>query len=205
MKTKEKILMTSIELFNHHGVQAITTNHISKALNISPGNLYFHYDNKEAILRELYKMMINEMYHIWRPRDVRKKALLDFIKENFELFWKYRFFHRELYALRRKDRDLDKMVLSHQKKIQKLVIILYRYWVKEDVMIALEDPEEMSYVTETLLAMASTFLQFFESGDVEPGKNSLDRGARYVARFLRPYTSGPTRGSLESFLMGQKG
>ena len=55
MKTKERILQTSIELFNRNGVTAITTNHIAKAMDISPGNLYFHYDNKEEIIlqREL--------------------------------------------------------------------------------------------------------------------------------------------------------
>jgi AcrR family transcriptional regulator len=52
MKTKDRILDVSIELFNKNGVVAITTNHIAKAMNISPGNLYFHYDNKEEIIQE---------------------------------------------------------------------------------------------------------------------------------------------------------
>ena len=33
MKTKEKIVYTSIDLFNKSGVVAITTNHIAKELN----------------------------------------------------------------------------------------------------------------------------------------------------------------------------
>lgn len=35
MKTKERILLTSVELFNLHGVNPITTNHIAKELKMS--------------------------------------------------------------------------------------------------------------------------------------------------------------------------
>ena len=47
MKTKEKILVASIELFNQSGATIITTNDIAKSLTMSPGNLYFHFKNKE--------------------------------------------------------------------------------------------------------------------------------------------------------------
>ena len=81
MKTKERILLTSIELFNRSGVVAITTNHIAKAMEISPGNLYFHYDNKEEILEELFKRMAKDTYAIWRPTRTNKVTPLEFINE----------------------------------------------------------------------------------------------------------------------------
>ncbi|HAU05240.1 MAG TPA: TetR family transcriptional regulator, partial [Pseudoalteromonas shioyasakiensis] len=36
MSTKDKIIHTSIELFNRHGERAITTNHIASHMGISP-------------------------------------------------------------------------------------------------------------------------------------------------------------------------
>ncbi len=200
MKTKEKILFTSMELFNRNGVQVITTNHISKAMNISPGNLYFHYDNKEAILRELFKRMASETYLIWRSRVVRKKTLLNFIHENFEQCWKYRFFHREMYALRRRDEELGKLWRLHMAKLQKLIIILYRHWVRQGAMVPLNDMNEMQYVSDTLLAMVTTFLQFFESANIEPAKASISRGEKHVSRLILPYTMGETRADLEHFI-----
>ncbi|MNJ91373.1 HTH-type transcriptional regulator MtrR [compost metagenome] len=200
MKTKERILQTSIELFNRSGVVAITTNHIAKAMEISPGNLYFHYDNKEEILEELFKRMAKETYAAWRPQRTKKATLLDFIDVNFELYWRYRFFHREMYALRRKDQQLAKMWRAHIQKMMKLMVILYRQWVKNGQMSKIEGTSEMQYISESILAMATTFLQFFESAEKQPGKRSIERGKHHVARLLLPYTSGETKNEFEKFL-----
>jgi len=200
MKTKEKILVTSIELFNRHGVQAITTNHISKGLNISPGNLYFHYDNKEAILLELFKRMISEMYEIWDPKTMDKKTFLGFLDENFQISWKYRFFYREMYSLRRKDSELSKLWSKHISKFKKRVGILYLHWVKQGMMIPLNDKAELNYVTESLLAMISSYLQFFESEKVAPNAAHIERGKHHIGRFLLPYTADQTRVAVEKYL-----
>jgi AcrR family transcriptional regulator len=200
MKTKDRILDTSIELFNRNGVVAITTNHIAKAMNISPGNLYFHYDNKEEIILELFKRMCKETYQIWRPKRSLKASPMQFVDENFEVYWKYRFFHREMYSLRRKDANLSKMWKLHMEKMMKLMQVLYRHWVAEAKMNAVKNEKEMLYVFESLLAMATTFLQFFESTEKSPGRRSIERGKTHVARLLLPYTLGKTRDEFEKFI-----
>lgn len=203
MKTKEKILIHSAELFNRNGVGPVTTNHIAKAMNISPGNLYFHYSNKEEIIIELFQRMAKETYKIWRPQQIKKMTPMEFIDQNFELYWKYRFFHREMYALRRKDLQLAKMWRAHIQKMLKLMQILYRRWVDQGIMIPLSDKHEMVYVSESLLAMATTFLQFFESAEKQAGKKSVERGKRHVARLLMPFTTGETKDDLEKFIKSE--
>lgn len=203
VKTKEKILLHSIELFNRNGVGPVTTNHIAKGMNISPGNLYFHYSNKEEIIVELFKRMCKETYHIWRPGQAKKMTPMQFIDENFELYWKYRFFHREMYALRRKDIKLAQMWRAHIQKMLKLMQVIYRRWVNSEIMQPLGDKHEMVYVSESLLAMATTFLQFFESAEKQPGKKTVERGKRHVARLLLPYASGKTRDEFEKFISSE--
>jgi hypothetical protein len=56
MKTKERLLLGALELFNTHAASEVTTNDIARELKMSPGNLYFHYDNKEEILKEEEKV-----------------------------------------------------------------------------------------------------------------------------------------------------
>ena len=200
MKTKERILLVAAELFNRNGVGVVTTNHIAKTMEISPGNLYFHYDNKEEIIEELFARMAKDTYQIWRPRRTQKVTPLEFINENFELYWNYRFFHREMYSLRRKDVELAKMWRAHIQKMMKLMVILYRHWVKDGKMVKINEVAEMQYIAESLLAMATTFLQFFESAEKQPGKRSIERGKHHVARLLLPYTAGETKDEFEKFL-----
>jgi len=201
MKTKEKILVSSVELFNRSGVVAVTTNHIAKELNISPGNLYFHFANKEEIIRHIFKQMCKETYQLWRIHKSEKlRHPLDLIEKNFELFWKYRFFHREMYYLRRKDAVLSKMWKIHIAKILKLMTVVYRHWFKMGWVNPIRSQEEMTFIVNVLLATASTFLQFFESAERIPSRKHIDLGKKYVARLLVHYTQGDMRADFEKFV-----
>ena len=61
MKTKDKIIATAIDLFNIHGTKAISTNHIAKEMGISPGNLYYHFESKNDIIRSISDNFSNEL------------------------------------------------------------------------------------------------------------------------------------------------
>jgi AcrR family transcriptional regulator len=202
MKTKDKILVSSIDLFNRSGVVAITTNHIAKELNISPGNLYFHFANKEEIIRSIFKQMCKETYQLWRVRKSREMIHpLDLIEKNFELFWKYRFFHREMYYLRRKDSVLAKMWKLHIAKILKMMTVIYRHWIKRGWMGDIRSKDETEFIASVLLATASTFLQFFESAERQPAKKHIENGKKYVARLLVHYTEGEMQEDFQKYLL----
>ncbi len=200
MKTKERILLTSIELFNRSGVVAVTTNHIAKAMDISPGNLYFHYDNKEEILVELFKRMAKDTYDVWRPRRTKKRHLWNSSAKTLNFTGAIAFSIVRCMPCAEKDQELAKMWRAHIQKMMKLMVILYRQWVKDGKMTKIEQVSEMQYIAESLLAMATTFLQFFESAEKQPGKRSIERGKHHVARLLLPYTSGETKNEFEKFL-----
>jgi AcrR family transcriptional regulator len=201
MKTKDKILMASIELFNSSGVVAVTTNHIAKELNISPGNLYFHFANKEEIIRNIFREMCRETYRLWLMKKGQTPLHpLDLIERNFELFWKYRFFYREMYYLRRKDAVLSKMWKKHTDKVLKMMTVVYRRWLKLGWVNPIRSEEEMSFIVNIILATASTFLQFFESAERLPPQKHIENGKMYVARLLIHYTQGEMRADFEKFV-----
>ena len=54
MKTAQRILDTAADLFNEHGERNVSASDIALELDISPGNLYYHFKGKEQIVEELY-------------------------------------------------------------------------------------------------------------------------------------------------------
>lgn len=206
MKTKDKIVHISIELFNRNGVVAITTNHIAKELGISPGNLYFHFANKEEIIRQIFRQMAKETYQLWKTKKGQKlEHPLSLIEKTFDLFWRYRFFHREMYYLRRKDAQLSKMWKAHIAKCLRIMTLMYKRWLKEGWMQPIRAADEIHFMVNVMLATASTFLQFFESADRSPAKTHVEVGKTYVARLLVHYTQGQMKEDFESFIASNVG
>lgn len=206
MKTKDRILLVSLELFNADGATEVTTNDIAKALKMSPGNLYFHYKNKEQIIREIFKKMMIDTQTIWRPQTKIAKRkerfqLVDFVDKNLQLYWKYRFFHREMYILRKKDSDLSKLWHRHLNKTSVLMIILYKHWVKSGYMIKIQSRYEMEFLAELLFVVSNSFMQFFETRDsgetLRP--KTFEKARRHIMRMLIPYLSEDTKKDFEMY------
>jgi AcrR family transcriptional regulator len=110
MKTRERILATALRLFNESGTAPVSTNHIADALGISPGNLYYHFRNKEQIIRALFEQQFALWDELYILPDDRLPTLADLqrlVRATFATSWNYRFIYRELIALLRRDQQLQ--------------------------------------------------------------------------------------------------
>ncbi len=94
MKTRDKIVYAALELFNQHGERNITTNHIADYIEISPGNLYYHFRNKQEIVREIFALYSAELLERFTPIQGSQESLTmlkSYLDSIFTLMWKYRF------------------------------------------------------------------------------------------------------------------
>lgn len=101
-QTKQRILAAALDLFNAHGAGEVTTNHLADALGMSPGNLYYHYRNKEEIVRALFGILRTawaELYQLPAGRAPDMRDMEAMFAGNFEIQQQFHFFFRELPSL----------------------------------------------------------------------------------------------------------
>ncbi len=109
LSTRQRIVQAALELFNQQGERHVSTNHIAAQLKISPGNLYYHFANKQAIVLELfsqYEQLIDQF--LQRPSD-RQLTIADkaFLFEALLMaLWRYRFLQRDMQHLLAADAEL---------------------------------------------------------------------------------------------------
>ncbi|MCR9142082.1 MAG: TetR/AcrR family transcriptional regulator [bacterium] len=114
--TRRRILSEARRLFNEQGTRSVTTNHIAAAAAVSPGNLYYHFRNKEAILREIHQAMIERAAAFWRGA-AERPATSEALERTLYLLqffvWEYRFFRLEQNALLRADPELHRRHIAY--------------------------------------------------------------------------------------------
>ena len=118
-KTKEKILNTSRILFNELGYGNVTIRMIALKLNMSSGNLNYHFKKREDILEALYFEMVatfdERIANLEQQIPTLNKMQID-IKSSMERMVDYTFFWSDLYNL-----------LSLNKKIKiSLLVFLFK-------------------------------------------------------------------------------
>ena len=109
IKTSERIVLNSLELFNQQGERSISTNHIAAHMEISPGNLYYHFPNKQAIIAVLFSEYEALVESFLRPPQGRAATVEDkryYLQELLDAMWRYRFLHRDLEHLLDNDPEL---------------------------------------------------------------------------------------------------
>jgi AcrR family transcriptional regulator len=98
-RTRERIVATALALFNAAGEPNVTTADIADEMNISPGNLYYHFRNKDDIIGELYAAFAGSLAPLLAGPSARAAHVEDlwlFLHVLFERMWEYRFLFRDL-------------------------------------------------------------------------------------------------------------
>ena len=98
-QTRQRILDASLMMFNAQGEPNVTTNHIADELEISPGNLYYHFRNKDDIIEQLFAVYEQRMDAALVAPSGRLPGLEDVwlqLHLVFECIWDYRFLYRDL-------------------------------------------------------------------------------------------------------------
>jgi AcrR family transcriptional regulator len=190
VNTRERILDTALALFNESGTAVVSTNHIAAGCGISPGNLYYHFRNKEEIIRALF----DRMFIAWgggssMPND-RSLALSDLqgiVRGAFAMLGEYRFIYRELIALLRRDEYLQRRWAELRERGFEGVRSLFDYFAAAGVLRKPDDSEEMTRVAELIWLVSEFWPASVEMSGQSLDNEQMDHGVALMLQVLQPY------------------
>jgi len=195
-RTRERIVETSLRLFNEFGEPNVTTTVIADEMNISPGNLYYHFRNKDEITNTIFADFERELDLLFGTPLKRTPNVEDiwfFLHLLFETIWKYRFIYRDLNDLLSRNRTVEvhfKNLLGRKVKAAKA---LCRGLVEAGEMKAL--PVELDSLATNMVVVATYWLSFeYVRNPRNPQEGDLlARGVFQVMALAAPFLSGDSR------------
>jgi AcrR family transcriptional regulator len=100
--TRQKVLETSLALFNQRGSAKVTTAEIAEAAGIAEGNLHYHFRKKADLVIALYDAFEAEVLRV-ATRDFGGngplEAYAEYQRDWFRLMWTHQWFYRDTVAL----------------------------------------------------------------------------------------------------------
>jgi AcrR family transcriptional regulator len=201
-RTAERILEVSLDLFNRFGEPNVSTTLISAELNISPGNLYYHYPAKDELINALFDRYERALNEILNASDgVRNVEDAWFYMHTlFELIWQYRFLYRDLNDLLSKNRRLETHFQSVLKNKARSVRAMLDGMGRAGALSI--DSREVAATATSMVVVLTYWLSYEYVRDprraLEPesAQLALMRGAHHVLNLLVPYLEQGQRAHL---------
>ncbi len=191
MKTKDRILQYSLQLFNDEGEQNVTPVDIANVLDISPGNLYYHFKGKDPIIHQLFvdfeeefRMVLNAP--IDKPLELSDNWVYFYIL--FEEIADFRFFYRNLQSILERYPELESRFRRLvEQKIKTMASIIDTLNETGFIVISPVEAEQMAERFALQLTYWPTYQTLLDSDVSTPV--SIHKGVYGLISQLTPYVA----------------
>ena len=206
-RTAERILASTLELFNRFGEPNASTTMISAELNIRPGNLYYHFPSKDELVNTLFDQYESQLYELLAAStdvlDVEDAWF--FLHSLFELIWQYRFLYRDVGHLLSRNRRLEThfpaILLRKRAALRQLLDTLQA----KRAASAAED-RQRDAVAASMVVLLTYWLSYEyvlqprSAMEPENAQDALLRGAYHVMGLLAPQLDETSRAHLTALI-----
>ncbi len=188
--TQDRILDSALALYNERGTAAVSTNHVADAAGLSVGNLYYHFKNREEIVRALFHRNAEETRVAFKPTDGADFGigmLKQMVSANYEILWRYRFFYRELIVLLHRDPVLAEQFRAHRQYGFTSFEALLGAFGQSGVLKPMSSPEETNRLAVTVWLVSEFYIPYLESDSDVIRADFVAEGAALLQQVLQPF------------------
>jgi AcrR family transcriptional regulator len=197
--TRNRILVASLLLFNEHGEPNTRTNDIADEVDISPGNLHYHFRRKEQIVHALLDEFRADAGRVLAPPGAGPVEIDDFwvfLHLLLELTAAYRFLFRDLESLGESYPKVT-AVLGRFAKGLRSVFELYVRQLDAAGQLSVSDADAPLIARN--LAVIALFSERFDrlTGRPESADDAALRVAGSVLNTLKPFSVAPAAAHID--------
>ncbi|ALN58345.1 AcrR family transcriptional regulator [Lysobacter enzymogenes] len=200
-QTRQRILDAALIMFNAQGEPNVTTNHIADELEISPGNLYYHFRNKDDIIEQLFARFEERMDAALAAPQGRLPGLEDIwlqLHLVFECIWDYRFLYRDLVEILSRNRRLRMRFARILKRADEQAHLVMRGLSQAGVMRASGD--ELAATATNVLVIATFWLNYAAARGDKDEHAAIRDGIVQVMMLLSPFLRDAERMHLNTLI-----
>ncbi len=195
MKTRERILQTGLRLFNEQGEPNVTTSQIADEMDISAGNLYYHFKGKDEITLELFDRFERESLDLLETSEEGGPDLEDLwfdVHLTFEIIARYRFLYRNIVDLHARLPKLPRRWRALQTRKVAANLSLCNELAGNGLMSA--DEKTMHQLCEQIVFTETFWLSHWDVyHGAESDEDPVTRGVYQVVCLLAPHMTEEAR------------
>jgi AcrR family transcriptional regulator len=199
---KNKIIDATIELSNEIGIHRITTNHVIDRLGISPGTFYYHFKNKEEIIRKIFERITSEFDALFTG-DLSSYGIgkyAEIIHRIYLLYYKYRSFYYDVSMLLDRDEELEKRYRENYRlkneKLRSLTFMLE----EKGILKKFNSAVERDCYLENLWIISDYRLSFLRAAGETDIEALIEKGVRSYFMFMKPYFTAGSSAEMQKIL-----
>ena len=200
-KTKDRILISSLVLFNEGGFNNVTTASIAKHTGILEGTLWYHFNSKKDILSNHIQLLQKVFFSVNQQNKSKDfETIINEFFQSYNIIWDFR------YILR----DNFQKYFEDDKSITKTITDINNYldkWAENRILHSQEsglikiNSKEIKNLSEITLVIGRYWLDF--SMKKYPGVkiSSLRlKGLKHIVTVLSPYLNPQGIPTIENML-----
>lgn len=202
-RTPQKILQAALQLFNEHGIAAVSIRQIASSIQISHTNLIYYFKTKQDVIEALHQQMLEAAIAL--NQEVKEhpnmlEGVWEATVKGFAIVYDYRFFMIDLVQIMKDNQALHQRFLE----IEQLRSRMYQDMIDRAIQEGLMRDVYYANEYQQLITHIRIFSDFWISSAAiyssEAPQTIIDQHARLLLDLFFPYLTVKGRKAFHSLL-----